>query len=86
MLYSTTNIYKDVFRELDGFVLCISVLSSLTPPGNEVSSPVLEPREQVLLDVSEGTRLVFEIIAEAMSNHPANTVYFTASDGSAASS
>ena len=43
---------KDVFRELDGFLVLISVLSTVYQSN---SGPVVEPEDQVLVDVIECT-------------------------------
>jgi hypothetical protein len=67
---------KDVFRELDGFVVLMSVLSmvQVTREG-----PVVEPEEQVLAEELRCTRLVFMIASEAMHEHVENTEYFNVS-------
>ena len=64
---------KDVFKEMDGFLCLMSVLSAIQDrPGVEV----LEPETQVLQETIECTRWVFLIFSEAMKNHHANTEYF----------
>ncbi|KIK63270.1 hypothetical protein GYMLUDRAFT_196894 [Collybiopsis luxurians FD-317 M1] len=65
---------KDVFRELDGFLVLISVLSALGQPTS--AGPVIEPEEQVLADAIECTRLVFNVASDAIHNHPQNAEYF----------
>ncbi|KAF9067929.1 beach-domain-containing protein [Rhodocollybia butyracea] len=64
---------KDVFRELDGFLVLISVLSNVQLSH---SSPVIEPEEQVLADVIECTRVVFVVASEATNDHFQNAEYF----------
>ncbi|KII85493.1 hypothetical protein PLICRDRAFT_44793 [Plicaturopsis crispa FD-325 SS-3] len=64
---------KDVFRELDGFVVLVSVLSSVQVADE---GPVMEPEDQVLADVLECTRLAFTIASEAMHDHAVNADYF----------
>jgi hypothetical protein len=65
---------KDVFRELDGFLVLISTLSTTqikaTPADSDHENDVLE-------DTLETTRLIFVNLAEAMHNHIENTDYFT---------
>lgn len=58
---------KDVFRELDGFLLLINALSTL-----HVGQPSLP-------EVLEEIRLVFTIMSEAMKKHPSNSEYFSVS-------
>ncbi|KAL0958994.1 hypothetical protein HGRIS_014308 [Hohenbuehelia grisea] len=69
---------KDVFRELDGFLLLINVLSmsQLASPG-----PVVEPEEQVVNRALENARLAFTIASEAMYDHAENTEFFRTSVG-----
>ena len=65
---------KDVFREMDGFLFLMSVLSTIqgSPTG-------VEPETQVLRETIECSRWVFLIFCEAMKNHHANTEYFRVS-------
>jgi hypothetical protein len=67
---------KDVFRELDGFVVLMSVLSTVQATS---VGPVIEPEEQILAEELQNTRLVFMIVSEAMHEHLENTEYFTVS-------
>jgi hypothetical protein len=67
---------KDVFRELDGFLVLISALSSMQIGCN---GPVIEPTDQVLAEVLESARLVFMITSDAMYEHAANSEYFEVS-------
>lgn len=69
---------RDVFRELDGFLVLISVLSTVHQSN---SGPVVEPEEQVLADVIECTRLVFNVASDAIYEHAENAEYFTSSVG-----
>lgn len=64
---------KDVFRELDGFLLLMSVLSTLRV---ENDGPVQEPEEQILLEVLEAIRMVFMIMSDAVHDNALNTEYF----------
>ncbi|KAJ3905440.1 hypothetical protein F5879DRAFT_742889 [Lentinula edodes] len=64
---------KEVFRELDGFLVLISVLSTVHHLN---FGPVIEPEEQVLADMIECTRLVFSVASDALADHPQNTEYF----------
>ncbi|KAK7049866.1 Beige protein-like 1 [Paramarasmius palmivorus] len=73
-------ITKEVFRELDGFLVLMSTLST-TETRPQASSPVSEPEEQVLADAIEGIRLVFMVASEAMYDHAENTDYFNTSVG-----
>ena len=65
---------KDVFRQLDGFLILMSDLSGIAGSN---SSEI--PRDEVLADVLDMTRLVFIILSEAMHEHSANTEYFIVS-------
>ncbi|KAF7982777.1 hypothetical protein HWV62_26692 [Athelia sp. TMB] len=60
-------------RELDGFLVLMSVLSTVHSPRQ---GSVIEPAEQVLLENQECSRLVFTLTSEAMYEHQANTIYF----------
>lgn len=64
---------KDVFREMDGFLVLMSVLSTIQP-GH--SWAVAGPGDQIVHEVLEAVRLVFAIISEAMDGHKANTAFF----------
>ena len=64
---------KDVFREMDGFLVLMSVLSTIQP-GH--SWAVAEHGDQIVHEVLEAVRLVFAIISEAMDGHKANTAFF----------
>ncbi|GLB40924.1 putative WD40 repeats [Lyophyllum shimeji] len=64
---------KDVFRELDGFLILMSLLSNIQDRSNSL---VVEPEEQVLSEVLESTRLIFTNLSEAMNDHTENAEYF----------
>ena len=64
---------KDVFRELDGFLILMSLLSNIE---DRPHKGIVEPEEQVLLDALETIRLVFANLAEAMNEHLENSEYF----------
>ncbi|EMD36591.1 hypothetical protein CERSUDRAFT_115625 [Gelatoporia subvermispora B] len=66
---------KDVFREMDGFLVLISVLASLRGPP---SSPTSQS-EDSNTDIPEATRLVFVCFSEAMYKHRQNAQYFKSS-------
>lgn len=65
---------KDVFREMDGFVVLMSVLSSIRD--GSTGGMIVEPEEQVQQEVVQATRIVFMITSEAMFNHPENAAFF----------
>jgi hypothetical protein len=65
---------KDVFREMDGFVAIISILSTLRTSRDESLIP--EHQEQVHDETIEVARLVFVIASEAMSGDEVNSQYF----------
>ena len=65
---------KDVFREMDGFLSIINILSIL--PVCRQGSPTPEREEQTLGDTTEVARLVFVIASEAMVDHELNSQYF----------
>lgn len=67
---------KEVFCECDGFIVVISVLSSLHV---KAESPIVEPEEQVSSDILEAARLIFVIASEAMHDHVSNSQYFQVS-------
>ena len=56
---------KDVFRECDGFLVLINVVSMLRDDALSAS-----------VESSEAARLAFAILSEAMSLHQANKDYF----------
>ncbi|KAG6816009.1 hypothetical protein H0H87_009501 [Tephrocybe sp. NHM501043] len=64
---------KDVFRELDGFLVLMSLLSNVQDGSN---STIVEPAEQVLADLLETTRLIIVDLSEAMHEHSENSEYF----------
>lgn len=66
---------KDVFRELDGFLVLMSVLSSVHTSGISAD----ESEVEVLTQVLETTRLVFITMSEAMYESPDNADYFSVS-------
>lgn len=62
---------KDVFREMDGFLVLMSVLSTIHPTFSK------ETREEAAgSELLEATRLVFVILSEALHKHNENVVYF----------
>lgn len=61
---------KDVFRELDGFLVMMNILSTL-----HSSNRVAETDEE-LVKRMEVARLALAMTSEAMSNHPLNRDYF----------
>lgn len=65
---------KDVFREMDGFLAIINILSTLCTYREE--NLTTERREQVLGETIEAARLVFVIVSEAMSDDENNSQYF----------
>lgn len=69
---------KDVFREMDGFLCLMSVLSTIQDRPTGIA--VVESETQVLQDTIECTQWVFLILSEAMKNHHANTEYFRVSE------
>ncbi|KAK0186450.1 beach-domain-containing protein [Armillaria mellea] len=69
---------KLVFREMDGFVVLMNVLSTIQSCND---GPVREPDEQILLEVLETIRMVFMIVSDAIDDHPENAEYFRVSVG-----
>ncbi len=65
---------KDVFREMDGFLAIINILSTLRAYREENLST--ERRDQVLGETIEVARLVFVIVSEAVSEDESNSQYF----------
>ena len=65
---------KDVFREMDGFLAIINILSTLRTCREE--SLTTERKEQALDQTMEAARLVFVIASEAMSDDDNNSQYF----------
>lgn len=59
---------KDVFRELDGYLLIINVLAIL--------HVYLEMEESGTTQTEEGERLAFMLLAESLSGHTTNQRYF----------
>ena len=64
---------KDVFREMDGFVVLMSVLSTIQPTHSWAISDAGDP---IVVDVLEATRLVFAILSEALHHHEENDTFF----------
>ena len=81
---------KDVFRELDGFLVLMSVLSTVQEqPTTGASTKTIVPPSPVtalpdeageedpgFVNVMESTRLAFEILSEAIYRHPQNAEWF----------
>ena len=65
---------KDVFREMDGFLAIINILSTLRTSRDQ--NLMSEHKEQVLGETVEVARLVFVITSEAMSGDEVNSQYF----------
>ena len=68
---------KNVFKEMDGFLYLMSVLSTIQDHPTGVAA--VEQETQVLQETIECTRWVFLIFSEAMKNHHTNTEYFRVS-------
>ncbi|KAI0360774.1 beach-domain-containing protein [Trametes cingulata] len=67
---------KDVFREMDGFLVLMSVLSTIHPTFSK------ETREEAASsELLEATRLVFVILSEALHKHNENASYFRTAVG-----
>ena len=64
---------KDVFREMDGFLVVVSMLSTLALPEDE-DGQFVNSEERM-----EVTRLAFAIISEALRDHLINVNYFNVS-------
>ena len=64
---------KEMFRVMDGFLVLMSVLSTIQPAH---SWPVAEPGDQIVTDVLEATRLVFAILSESLHRHAENVRFF----------
>ncbi|KAF8208087.1 hypothetical protein K438DRAFT_1667321 [Mycena galopus ATCC 62051] len=64
---------KDVFREMDGFVILMSALSTAHERGHESDESVAE--------TIECSRLAFTITSDAITDHPENADYFAARVG-----
>ncbi|KAF7792655.1 hypothetical protein EIP86_003752 [Pleurotus ostreatoroseus] len=69
---------KDVFREMDGFLVLMSVLSTIQPAH---SWAVAVEGDMIVHEVLEAVRLVFAIISEAMDDHKENATFFERSVG-----
>jgi hypothetical protein len=65
---------KEVFRELDGFLAIINILSTLRTYREE--NLTLDRAEQVLNETIEAARLVFVVASEAMADDEINLQYF----------
>ncbi|KAH9896772.1 beach-domain-containing protein [Cubamyces lactineus] len=67
---------KDVFREMDGFLVLMSVLSTIHPTFTK------ETREEAASsELLEATRLVFVILSEVLHKHNENAAYFKTAVG-----
>ncbi|TBU31477.1 beach-domain-containing protein [Dichomitus squalens] len=69
---------KDVFREMDGFLVLMSVLSTIHPMFTQEQKSRSESAGTELL---EATRLTFLILSEALHKHNENVEYFKSSVG-----
>ncbi|KAL4252230.1 hypothetical protein ABKN59_005526 [Abortiporus biennis] len=69
---------KDVFREMDGFLVLMNVLSTIQPAH---SWTFASPGDPIVTDVLEATRLAFAILSEALHRHPLNMTFFERSLG-----
>ncbi|KAI9451783.1 beach-domain-containing protein [Russula earlei] len=65
---------KDVFREMDGFLAIINILSTLRTSRED--SLTTDREQQVLGEAIEAARLIFVIASEAMSDDEVNSQYF----------
>ena len=61
---------KDVFRELDGFLVLVNVLATLRIPEDGLSE------DDDMTARMEAARLAFAIISEAIRDHPVNKDHF----------
>jgi hypothetical protein len=64
---------KDVFREMDGFLVLMNVLSTIQPTH---SWSIASTGDPIVHEVLEAVRLVFSILSEAMDDHQANVIFF----------
>ena len=67
---------KDVFREMDGFLVLMSVLSTIQPSH---SWSFAAAGDMIVHEVLEAIRLIFAIISEAMDDHKHNAAFFEVS-------
>ncbi|KAI0916194.1 hypothetical protein AcV5_003199 [Taiwanofungus camphoratus] len=69
---------KDVFREMDGFLVVMNALSTLP-----AADPAKEAKfsDKMRTEIVEAARLVFMILSEAMFQHQENAEYFKCSVG-----
>ena len=63
------EITKNVFREMDGFLVLMSVLSTIQDHHNHT-------QDDDHTAAIETTRLVFVVLAEATTDHPENSDFF----------
>ncbi|TFK36229.1 hypothetical protein BDQ12DRAFT_737089 [Crucibulum laeve] len=66
---------KDVFREMDGFLVLMSVLST-TNVEDRSNGSANEKKDQALQQIIDSARLVFMILSEAMFEHEENAKFF----------
>ncbi|KAF8895077.1 hypothetical protein CPB85DRAFT_1257370 [Mucidula mucida] len=64
---------KEIFRELDRFIMLMSVLSTLRVAQDRC---IHEPEAQILLEVLESIRPVFMIVSDVIHGHPESAEYF----------
>ncbi len=67
---------KDVFRELDGFLLIVNVLSILHAYFEKERQADVPPETT---QTEDGERLAFMLLAESVSGHPSNQLFFEVS-------
>ena len=68
---------KDVFREMDGFLVLMNVLSTIQPSH---SWAVASSGDLIVHEVLEAVRLIFANLSEAMDAHKQNTKFFEVRD------
>jgi hypothetical protein len=68
---------KDVFREMDGFISVMNVLSSIQPEADAEEDKAGGIPDGLLPEILESARLAFMLISEAMAHHPENAHYFS---------
>ena len=57
---------KDVFRELDGYLLTVNILAILQA----------QLEQEDITEVQDGARLAFILLAESLSDQSQNQIYF----------
>jgi hypothetical protein len=70
---------KGVFREMDGFLVLMSVLSTIQDRDADANTPTIQVTLEGAHQKSSCIRLLFLLLSEALSDEPENEEFFRVS-------